>query len=189
MAIDKRLYDQIPDGDVRKKNFLAQEWKDYYYPNSKVTQTIPQYANTKFGARYAYKGNKLEANNVQIGMIFFRLSEVVLLKAEALCRKSAPDYGAAAQLLGELTAARGGAAVTETGDALLKRIQLESRIELWGENGSEYYNNKRWGLGVDRSGDVSVTNHTDHSVVPAGTAFTWQIPEREIMFNPMEQNP
>ena len=189
MAIDKRLYDQIGNDDVRKKNFLASEWKDYYYPNSRVTHTIPQYANTKFGARYQYNTTNANANNTQIGMIFFRSSEVILLKAEALCRKQTPDYAAAAAALSDLVAARGAAPVTETGEALLKRIQLESRIELWGENGSEYYNNKRWNLGVDRTGDVTVTNHTDHSVVPAGTAFTWQIPEREIMFNPMEQNP
>lgn len=187
MAIDKRLYDQIGDGDYRKKNFLAQEWSNYYYPQGKSVQNIPQYANTKFGARLDYKSDKDNVANTQFDQIFIRLSEIVLLKAEALYRSG--DASNAATTLQDLTAARGAAPVTESGEALWKRIQLEWRIEMWGENGWEYYNNKRWGLGVDRSGDVSVTNHTDHSVVPAGTAFTWQIPEREIMFNPMEQNP
>ena len=35
-------------------------------------------------------------------------------------------------------------------------VQLQTRIEMWLENGREFYNNKRWNIPVDRS---SSKNH------------------------------
>ena len=51
---------------------------------------------------------------------------------------------------------------------------------MWGE-GLEYFDNKRIGKGVDRTG---VTNHTNNLVVPAGKDFTFRIPKTEIERNP-----
>ena len=79
---------------------------------------------------------------------------------------------------------------SKTGAELLKEIHLQSRIELWGE-GHEWYTNKRFNVGIDRS---KSGNHVEKAVHPAGKFFTFQIPlSSEINSNPYitdaDQNP
>lgn len=185
MCIDKRLYDQIEPNDIRRRNFLDQPVHNYYFGDkSKVTDNIPAYANLKFGAKVSPDG-ATDAQYKQ-DIVMMRYSEAVLLKAEAQARLH--QDGAAQATLTKLTAARGASAVTESGDALIARIQLETRIEMWGEQGIEWLRNKRWGIGVDRQSGS--TNHTSTANVPAGKAFTWQIPLCETLYNHnIEQNP
>jgi hypothetical protein len=122
--------------------------------------------------------------------IYMRASEMILAKAEAEAR-SGKDADAQ-QTLFQLVSKRdpGYTKSTRTGDALFAEIQLQRRIELWGEAGHEFYDNKRWDIGVDRTG---ATNHTEEIVLAAGK-FTMQIPlETEINYNPnitpADQNP
>lgn len=188
-AIDSRLYNQMADGDYRKKNFLSKDISYTYMGTGTVVAspvTLRKYFNQKFGTALSVDGKPDGATgNYLQDEIIIRTSEILLLKAEAQFRGG--DEPGARTTLSELTAARGAAAVTESGDALFKRIQLESRIELWGENGTEYYNNKRWGLGVNRTGSE---NHTEYPAVQPGVAFTWQIPVSETNYHPtMPQNP
>lgn len=168
VAIDNRLYDQIPATDYRKKNFMAAAEGKY-----------PAYTNLKF-----------DTPTYRTDEIYMRLSEAYLLKAEAEARGG--DDAAAQQTLFELVSNRDSAYAksTKTGDALLAEIFLQSRIELWGE-GHEYFTNKRFNVGVDRS---SSTNHQHKAVIPAGKDFTYQIPLLiEINSNPnissSDQNP
>lgn len=184
MSIDKRLYDKIEANDIRRQNFLSQPVHDYPFgTKSNVTDNIPMYANLKFAAKVS-PGGGADAQYKQ-DIVVMRYSEAVLLKAEAQARLH--QDGLAQATLTKLTTARGASAVTEGGDALMARIQLETRIEMWGEQGIEWLRNKRWGIGVDRSG---TTNHTSATVVPAGKGFTWQIPLCETLYNHnIEQNP
>ena len=181
-SIDQRLYDQISNTDYRKKNFLAepQEWTYTGFE----PMTHPKYSNYKFSAPA-----KTETTpDYQQDVIYMRVSEMILLKAEAEARSG--NDQAAQQTLYTLAHARDPQYTlsTKTGDELLKEIQLQTRIELWGE-GFEYYNNKRWNIGVDRSGSA---NHTFFPVLAPGKLFTYQIPlNNEINYNPLitEQNP
>lgn len=168
LCIDDRLYNQIPDTDYRKKNFLAEAEGSY-----------PAYANRKF-YNETYRTDE----------VYMRLSEAYLLKAEAEARDG--NDTAAQQTLFELVSQRdsGYTKSTNTGDALLEEIYLQSRIELWGE-GHEFYTNKRFNKGVDRT---SSANHTHKTVKAAGKEFTYQIPlSIEINANPYitadDQNP
>lgn len=172
ICIDNRLYDQIPDTDYRKKNFFAEV-------TTVGSKTYPKYANTKFNTP-----------DYQVDEIFMRLSEAYLLKAEAEARSD--NDAAAQQTLFDLVSQRDAAYAksTKTGDDLLNEIFLQSRIELWGE-GHEFYTNKRFNVGVDRT---SSANHTHKTVKPAGKEFTYQIPlSIEINSNPYinagDQNP
>lgn len=185
MAIDKRLFDQIPTTDYRKKNFLTAK-KTYKYESfagkGKVVDLKP-YMNTKFAAS---TGQTPNTDNTIQDEIVMRTSEALLIKAEALLRSG--DEGGARTTLAELISARTNGAVSsvsESGDALLKLIQLQSRIELWGENGSEFYNNKRWNIPTDRRGGDAVTNHTEAlaQVYPNAPYYTFQIPLVEINYN------
>lgn len=176
VAIDNRLYDQIPDSDYRKKNFLAEDTPIEVAGKSK---TLPKYANTKF-ATPSFEQDE----------VFMRLSEAYLLKAEAEARGG--NSTAAQQTLYDLVSKRdsGYTKSSKTGDALLQEIFLQSRIELWGE-GHEFFTNKRFNVGVDRT---SSSNHGAKVKKAAGKDFTYQIPlSIELNSNPFinasDQNP
>lgn len=185
LAIDQRLYDQISATDYRKKNFVADEFIEYKYPSAEDPDKHFRYYNYKFAAP-PIDGNTPAYNQDDI---YMRTSEMILTKAEAEARAGQDEN--AQNTLYILAHARDAAYVksTSTGDALLKEIQLQRRIELWGESGFEFFDNKRWGIGVDRTGSV---NHTNQLVVPAGKLFTLQLPlSIELNYNPFitEQNP
>lgn len=173
VAIDSRLYDQIPATDYRKKCFQD---ADLEVAPGKV---IPKYANRKFATQSFYQDE-----------VYMRLAEAYLLKAEAEARGG--NDAAAQQTLFDLVSKRDAAYAksTKTGAGLLDEIFLQSRIELWGE-GHEFFTNKRFNVGVDRS---SSANHTHKAVKPAGKEFTYQIPlSIELNSNPHinagDQNP
>jgi len=186
VAIDQRLYDQIAETDYRKLNFVGEDYIEFTYPASGTTIQYPKYNSTKFaattleGMTTAYYQNE----------IYMRASEMILVKAEAEARSG--NDAAAQQTLFELVSKRDPAYVKsiQTGDALFEEIQLHRRIELWGEGGFEFYDNKRWNLPVDRNGSP---NHPYKDVVLTPQKdYTFQLPlESELLLNPniTEQNP
>lgn len=178
ICIDDRLYNQIPDTDYRKKNFVKESG-----PVVNVNDGKPY-------ERPAYVSTKFDHPTWETDEIFFRLSEAYLLKAEAEARNN--QAAAAQQTLFDLVSKRdsGYTKSSKTGDELLKEIHLQSRIELWGE-GHEWYTNKRFNVGIDRTDSG---NHIDKVVQAAGKLFTFQIPlSSEINSNPYitdaDQNP
>ncbi len=130
-------------------------------------------------------GAKTPASPTKCDYTKFRLSEVYLMLAEALC---ATDEAGAKVVLNELLAARAKEGQTLTvddyaaaaGPTTLDAVKLQWRIEMWGEGGREYYNNKRWGVNVDRSGS---TVHPKILTYPANK-MTLAMPEREMQDNP-----
>jgi len=186
VAIDQRLYDQIPETDYRKLNFVQDDYIEYTYPSSGATIKYPKYNNTKFaagimeGQTTAYYQNE----------IYMRSSEMLLVKAEAEARSG--DDAAARNTLFQLVSKRNPAyqLSTKSGDDLLTEIQLQRRIELWGEGGFEFYDNKRWNIAVDRT---TSANHLYKSVkLTPQKDYTFQLPlESELLLNPSitQQNP
>ncbi len=171
--IDKKLYDQIPTGDVRKLVF------------NDVAKTIntklPAYAQLKFKDPGGFTGD----------YIFQRVAEMYLIEAEAQARQG--KTAQAQQTLFDLISKRNPGYVksTATGTALIDEIWLQKRIELWGE-GRAYFDLKRLDKGIDRRN----SNHRADAVlvVPAGDVkWTYKIPLREFESNPnmpkSEQNP
>ncbi|MDR3194210.1 MAG: RagB/SusD family nutrient uptake outer membrane protein [Tannerella sp.] len=185
LAIDNRLYDQISDTDYRKKNFVGDTPVEYTYPTSGQEIVIEKYYQLKFATTVLNNGTAYNQNE-----IYMRASEMILAKAEAEARagKDADAQRTLYQLVSQRDASYSQS--SNTGEALLKEIQLHRRIELWGEAGHEFYDNKRWHIGVDRNGS---TNHQQKVTLAAGK-FTMQIPlETEINYNPnitpADQNP
>jgi len=183
--IDNRLYDKIADSDYRKACFMATDFGDYAYPTSATKKYIPAYTNLKFAATHGI-GTDDRKNVGTVTCYYMRTSEVLLMKAEAQSQNN--DASGAKATLNILLAARtksGATALTcdtypaMTGMTALQMVQLQTRIELWGEGGREYYNNKRWGIAVDR---VSSTNHVDKGTYSV-SKMTLQIPEEEMLYN------
>jgi len=66
-------------------------------------------------------------------------------------------------------------------------VQLQTRIEMWGERGLEWYNNRRWNIPVNRAGS---SDHHNTSMTYSVADMTIQIPDQEINTNNLiVQNP
>lgn len=165
-CIDNRLYEKIDANDFRKDIFTTSESPYTYITDDDATKiytrTIPKYANLKWAATIA-KGRSERTNHTECDNVIFRASEAYLMLAEAYAQDGKDSEAKAA--LDKLLAARtkaGKPALTcanyssMSGMTALQMVQLQTRIELWLEGGREFYNNKRWGIAVDRS---SSNNH------------------------------
>ena len=183
-AIDSRLYDKINNNDYRKSNFLDAP-VEHTYAGSDAPVMLPKYANMKFAAP-AHTGRP---NYVQ-GEIFIRTSEAILMKAEAQARNGQDAQAKAT--LNTLLAARTKSGETPlncdtytsmAGMSALEMVQLQTRIELWGE-GFEFINNKRWNIDINRI-TPSSENHTFVGEKPFTVQpyLTLQIPLSELQYN------
>ena len=189
--IDDRLYNKIADNDCRQDAFYVPEIGDHSFPTG--ISKLPSYCNVKFASTVGLAdngvtndGDKAKMTNVEFCQ--FRLSEVYLMKAEAQCESN--DESGAKSTLNTLLKARtkkGAATLTcdnypsMKGLSTLQMIQLHTRIELWGENGREYYNNKRWGINVDRTGSKV---HPCNTAKYDASNMTLELPELELINNP-----
>ena len=169
------LYDELLPGDIRRDDLLVPT----------TTAGVPVYVNYKFAAA----GDK----EFSADYVMMRPEEMLLIEAEARARLG--QEVAAQDLLQDLWDQRFVGpvpdATTYTGAALLDRILIERRIELWGE-GFAFYDLMRLKKGLNR------TNHR-FAAVPGNTipaedpVFIYKIPQAEIDNNPLiteaDQNP
>lgn len=188
-CIDNRLYEKIADDDYRKDNFLKEDYGDFSYPPNAVKAWVPKYANVKFANTHGVGSAAATTNTAgDVGDYNMRTSEVLLMKAEALAQSG--DSNGAKDVLNTLLAARTRAGATPltcdnypsmAGMTALQMVQLQTRIELWGEGGREFYNNKRWNIPVDRTNSA---NHVVKITYPV-SGMTLMIPENEMNNNPL----
>lgn len=196
IQIDEQLYNLIDDQDYRKKNFLEPGNPDivanYPYQDGN-SQSILPYASIKFAATVGFTGNydlsQAASNSQQAEYPMWRISEVLLMKAEA----EAQNGGDWESTLNILIGARTNGALTvatypaHSGLTPLQIIQLQTRIEMWGENGLEFYNNRRWNIPVDRTAS---TNHWSPTRTYTVANMTSQIPTAQMNLNGLlVQNP
>lgn len=183
--IDNRLYDKIAPSDFRKDAFMVADFGNYIYPSNSAIRFIPLYTNLKFAATHGMGSNDKKQVG-RVGHVYFRTSEVWLMKAEAQARSN--DESGALATLDELLKNRtkaGEIALSSanypgmSGMSAIEKVQLQTRIEMWGEAGLEFYNNKRWNISVNRSNS---TNHVDKSSY-AVSNMTLKIPLDEILYN------
>jgi hypothetical protein len=183
--IDNRLYTKIDNRDYRMGCFMASDWGDYTYPTNGDKRTIPMYTNLKFAATHGL-GSDDKKNVGRVSCYYMRSSEVLLMKAEAQAQNK--DDQSAKQTLNTLLAARTKVGQTTLtcdnytsmqGLSTLEMVQFQTRLELWGEGGREFYNNKRWNIAVGRAGSAT---HVDKSTYPV-SKMTLQIPLDEMLYN------
>ena len=203
--IDDRLYDKIDPNDYRKDNFHPQIPADFptiYYAGASSfidggQSNVPTYWTSKFTNNVGL-GGKVGNSNVtvrnRVDYAFIRLSEIYLMKAEIQARTG--DEGGAKNTLNTLLNARTKAGATPltcdnyqgmSGLSALQMVQLQSRIELWGEGGLEWFYNRRWNIPVNRQGS---TVHWNPAMTYPVSQMTMKIPSEEISSNPnCQQNP
>jgi hypothetical protein len=170
---------------------MATDFGDYTYPTSSTVKYIPAYTNLKFAATHGVDTDDKKKVGT-VSCYYMRSSEVLLMKAEAQAQNN--NESGAKTTLNTLLAARtrsGETALTcntyssMSGLSALEMVQLQTRLELWGEGGREFFNNKRWNIPVDRTNS---DNHVDKSTYSIAD-MTCQIPDEEMLYNPLcEQN-
>ncbi len=184
--IDDRLYNKIANDDYRIDGFQGgSPFGNYTYPQTGTVNTLPSYINFKFASTQGFDGVGIHSD--QTTAVYMRTSEVLLMKAEAQAQSG--DGSGAEATLNLLLAARTRTGATPltcdnypsmVGMAPLQMVQLQTRIEMWGENGLEFYNNKRGNIPVDRTGS---TDHVNLNSLPV-SGMTMQIPQDEMASNP-----
>ena len=198
--IDDRLYDKIDPNDYRKDNFHPQIPADFptiYYAGASSfidggQSNVPTYWTSKFTNNVGLGGEVGNSNVTvrnRVDYAFIRLSEIYLMKAEIQARTG--DEGGAKNTLNTLLNARTKAGATTpltcgnyqgmSGLSALQMVQLQSRIELWGEGGLEWFNNRRWNIPVNRQGSA---NHWNPAMQFSVSQMTMSIPMQEINTNP-----
>jgi hypothetical protein len=189
-CIVNTLYDQIHADDIRKSAFLDgnTRFDNYRYESetAPTNRTIPEYSNLKFAASLGMNGTKALADLTSNDVCYMRISEVLLVKAEAQAQSG--DESGAKATLNTLLAARNTGSNTLTADNYgggannaLDQVKLQWRIEMWGENAAEFFNNKRWGIEVVRS--TANSNHRPSLTIPVANMIL-DIPENEMLYNP-----
>lgn len=201
--IDDRLYNKIADNDYRKDNFHPEAGGSFYpagtnsFIDGGTTLEVTTYWTSKFANNVGIGGtvgSTTVALQNRADYAFIRLSEAYLMKAE--CQAKLGDDAGAKATLNELLAARTKGDTPLTCDtypsmqglSALEMVQLQTRIELWGEGGKEWYNNRRWNIPVNRAGS---TVHWTPSITYPVSKMTLQIPSEEIGASPNfgPQNP
>ena len=183
--ISQELYDKIDDKDYRKARFTDhQVMYPWFTDNGHAQATLPKYSNLKFGATIHQNANERSYTTVGSDVVLFRTSEVWLMLAEAQYKDG--KEGDAKTTLNTLLAARtkAGEATPLTCDtykgnlSTWEQIKLQWRIEMWGENGLNYYCHKRWNEPSTRTGS-NHWNTTSWTV----DGMEWQIPLKELQTN------
>ena len=184
--ISESLYNKIDDNDYRKGVFADHQIDSYPYfvENGKNPSALLKYTNLKWGATICQNATERTYSNFSSDQIIFRSSEVILMLAEA--QYQAGRESDAKATLNKLLAARTkSGATTLTCDNYKgnldtwELIKLQWQIEMWGENGLDYYCHKRWNTDAVREGG----NHWKDYTWKVEN-MEWQIPLKELSTNP-----
>lgn len=186
--ISESLYNKIDDNDYRKGVFADHEIESYpYFSTSGHNATsLLKYSNLKWGAtvhQNSTDGTR-SLTNVGSDQILYRSSEVLLMLAEA--QYQAGKEADAKATLNKLLAARtksGAPTLTcdnyKGGLGTWDLIKLQWQIEMWGENGLDYYCHKRWNTDAVREGGNHWKDYTWKV-----EDMEWEIPLKELSTNP-----
>lgn len=188
--ISDELYNKIADNDFRKTRWTS-ELVNYPYlvtidgEETVENRDIYQYTTLKWAATIASGQEQRDPTMSNSDMIIYRTSEVLLMLAEAQAM-SGNDAGAKTTLNRLLAARTKAGAPTLTCDnypgmsglSTIEMVKLQWRIEMWGENGLDFWNHKRWNEPVERTG----TNHWRTNTLTVDH-MTWEIPESELIAN------
>ena len=183
--INKKLYAQIPAGDVRINWFVTPEdgvpptgitgeYADYV-----EQRELPAYTQLKFGPPSAGVWSDIAATDIPV----MRVEEMYLILAEAQGRQSASQGAQTLQSFVQTYRNPSYTCTAGSTDAFIDEIWLQRRIELWGE-GFSFYDCKRLEKTINRVGAGFIPDWV-FIVEPTNTCLNYNIPQTEQQGNPM----
>jgi hypothetical protein len=189
-AINKLLYDAIPDSDIRKGWWVDATGTVSNVGLDVITEfTIPAYANVKFGVT--------SAEDAAAGdWCIMRAEEMFLIEAEATARANGVPAGQA--ILNSFVSTYRDpkfASKATTLNAFIDEVYLQRRIELWGE-GFSFFDVMRLHKDIvritDKPADSNFLPEQRFNVKADSQILLWTIPEAEMDNNDAiknQQNP
>ena len=174
--ISKKLYNSIPDTDIRKGWWsnadgvsanISDEWNAYLSDND-----FAPYTNCKFAPYQNLLNNDVNANDIPL----MRVEEMYLILAEAQAMAGQNGKGT----LESFVKTYRDPAYTCTGD-VQQAVYYQKRIELWGE-GRIWFDVMRLNKGIDRRG----AGFEPNCVLKIDTGdpiLLWRLPQTEINGN------
>ena len=175
--ISKKLYNTIPDTDIRKGWWsdatgvsanLSEEWNAYLKDNS----FIP-YTNCKFAPYQNVLNNDVNANDIPL----MRVEEMYLILAEAQFKAGQDGKTTLEQFIKTY---RDPAYVCTTSD-IQNEVYRQKRIELWGE-GRIWFDVMRLKKGIDRRG-AGFGSTGVLKIEANDPILLWRLPQTEINGN------
>lgn len=175
--INKKVYAEIPDTDVRKGWWSGEDGQNTFLPEKYNTYLASNgfgpYTNCKFDTYSGELNCDVNANDIPM----MRVEEMYLIKAEAMA-KAGQDGKA---FLEQFVKTYRDPQYTCTGD-VQAAVFFQKRIELWGE-GLIWYDFMRLNKGLDRRGGgfdpTAVFN-----IAAGDPILLWRLPQSEIEANP-----
>lgn len=178
--ISKKLFETIPDTDVRRGWWLDATKKSDNL-NAEQRETMEGYGYAPYTqVKFAPYKNVVETSTNANDIPLMRIEEMHLIKAEA------EGMNGSASVLESFVSTYRDPSYTFSGtpEEIQDEVFRHRRIELWGE-GLNWYDIMRLNKGVDRRG-ASFPNATMVFNIPAGSdVLLWRIPEAEIQANPV----
>lgn len=174
--ISKKLYNAIPDTDIRKgwwsdaDGYCANvnaEWNEYL-----ASSGFAPYTNCKFAPYQNVLNNDVNSNDIPL----MRVEEMYLILAEAQARAGQDGK----TTLEEFVRTYRNPAYTCKGD-VASEVYFQKRIELWGE-GRIWFDVMRLNKGVDRRGAGFEPNCV-FNISAGDPILLWRLPQTEINGN------
>lgn len=193
---NKKLYDWIPNSDVRKGWWLNADYKSsnlteayYQYMDDYGYTDDPNYSdagtqiqvNTQ--VKYAPYNYVIDTSDNAADIPYFRIEEVYYILYEAMAMTGNAG-GAASQLTNFVRTYRDPSytCTSSTPEAVQEDIWMQRRVEFWGEGFVAWFDLKRLGKGIDRRGG----NYPDvfiYVIEPEAQSFVLPIPQTETTTN------
>ncbi|HLP37384.1 RagB/SusD family nutrient uptake outer membrane protein [Lacibacter sp.] len=168
--VDYDFYQLFANNDVRKSSYTLQA----AYNGTNYNHVV------KYAGKTGFPAGVLDAK-------ILRTAEVLLNRAEAYYRNNNEAAALADLVLLKTNRYTGYVAEVLAGTALLNEIMLQRRLELAFE-GERFFDLKRWGMAVTRSGKGDKADGTGtpsiFQSIPAGDyRFNFPLPDSELNFN------
>ncbi len=173
------VFDLYTSGDMRYNSYFATLTTGYDHGLT-WPLLVKYYGNQNFIGNYIYHVSMPKP---------FRLAEQYLIRAEAYCRKTTPDFSKASADMNTLRASRfsgGGGSISLSADNYIEQIAQERVRELYME-GHRLQDLKRWGTlynngeGFTRTPQLhSLSEGSTISVKADDPRLVWPIPQHEL---------
>ena len=191
--ITDKLYNEIPDTDIRKQWFISPEGTSTLVDNETVSGEpaidyfgLTPYANVKFGAYQDVLGNTTNSQD----WVLMRVEEMILIKAEGEAMSG--NVAAAKSILEDFVKTYRDPSYTCTAASaqeMQDEIWMQRRVELWGE-GFSLFDILRLKKPIERKG----TNYepiVQYNIPAESQIMIYRIPQCEMETNtgiPEDQN-
>ena len=183
--ITDKLYNEIPDTDIRKQWFVSPDTTSTLVDNETVNGTpvieyfgLTPYVNTKFGAYQSVFGNTTNSSDWPL----MRVEEMYLIKAEAEAMSG--NLGAGKSTLESFVQTYRNPSFTShatSAEELQDEVWLQRRMELWGE-GFALFDILRLKKPIVRKG-TNYPASVQFNLEPESQIMIYRIPQCEMETN------